>query len=155
MTQKITYEYVETIVSSNARSTMNPGSSLVNLPQSIFLGQSSSVNLPRLLLPRDAFLVVLSDVPCFELAPKLLRENVTCEHSFFCWGLISFSHLSIYLFIYLFVVFFLSIIIFISFRFFFILFYLSFFIFVCFLFYNFFILFFSCDSGVGYKFRFT
>ena len=115
MTQKITYEYVETIVSSNARSTMNPGSSLVNLPQSIFLGQSSSVNLPRLLLPRDAFLVVLSDVPCFELAPKLLRENVTCEHSFFCWGLISFSHLSIYLFIYLFV--FLSIITFISFCF--------------------------------------
>ena len=96
-----------------------------DLPRSIFLGRSSSVNLPCFLPPRDAFLVVLSDVPCFELAPKLLRENLTCERSFFCWGLISFSHLSIYLFIYLFV-FFLSIITFISFPFYFILFYLSF-----------------------------
>ena len=154
MTQKITYEYVETIVSSNARSTMNPGSSLVNLPQSIFLGQSSSVNLPRLLLPRDAFLVVLSDVPCFELAPKLLRENVTCEHSFFLLGLnffFSFIYLLIHLFICFFIYYHFYLILFHFYSILFIFFLIS----ICFFILQFVYIIFSSDSGVGYKFRFT
>ena len=145
MTQKVTYEYVENISSSNARSTVNPGSSSVNLPRSIFL----SHNVPCSLPPCDAFLVVLSDVPCLNW-PQSSYGKMWHVSVFFCWGLISYSHLSIYLFIYLFI-YFLSIINFISFCFFFIQLYLSFSL----LFYNFFISFFSSDSGVGNKFRFT
>ena len=152
MTHKITYEYVENIVSSNARSTMSPRSSSVNLPRSIFLGQSSlfsssSRRLSRRTLRR----------PLFWVGPKAPKGKFDMWAFFFLLGLnffFSFVYLLIHLFICFFV--FLSIITFISFPFYFILFYLSFsYICLFFLFHKLFVLFFSSDSGVGYKFRFT
>ena len=150
MTHKITYEYVENIVSSNARSTMSPRSSSVNLPRSIFLGQSflfssSSRRLSRRTLRR----------PLFWVGPKAPKGKFDMWAFFFLLGL-NFFFSFVYLLIHLFICFFFYLLSLLS-HFLSTLFYsiYLFLIFVCFLFYKLFVLFFSSDSGVGYKFRFT
>ena len=120
MTHKITYEYVENIVSSNARSTMSPRSSSVNLPRSIFLGQSSSFSSSSRRLSRRTL-----RRPLFWVGPKAPKGKFDMWAFFFLLGL-NFFFSFVYLLIHLFICFFLSIITFISFPFYFILFYLSF-----------------------------